>query len=102
MVDRSCGWKKLAIPYYPTNDGKENPYLLFTIEEKTVSKYLGISLKEVDELNILEFKFYLRDAFIYNCSLTSEGIDYLINAKRLEMTEPERGKLREKMKGQHK
>lgn len=70
-----------------------------SIELKMVSKYLGISFFEVMELNILEFKFYLREAFIYNYSKTEEGIDYLINAKRLETVEPERDKLRQKMKG---
>lgn len=90
--------KKLIIPYYPTdNDSKENPYIIFTIEEKTVANYLGISLFEVLELNILQFKFFLREAFIYNCSQTESGIEYLNNAKRLETTEPERGKLRQKM-----
>jgi hypothetical protein len=48
----------------------------------------------------VEYKFYLREAFIYNCSMTEEGIEYLINAKRLETTDPERDKLRNKMKGQ--
>lgn len=94
------GWtKKLKIPYYPTNNNgnKENPYILSTIEEKIISNYLGISLIEVLELNILQFKFFLREAFIYNCSQTESGIDYLISAKRLETTEPERNKLREKM-----
>lgn len=28
--------------------------------------------------------------------MTSDGIEYLINAKRLETTEPERDKIREK------
>lgn len=40
----------------------------------------------------------LREAFIYNCSMTEDGLEYLINAKRLEETEPEREKLRKKMK----
>ena len=58
--------KKLTIPYYPTNndDSKENPYILSTIEEKTVAHYLGISIFEVLELNVLQFKFFLREAFI--------------------------------------
>lgn len=90
--------KKLAIPYYPiNNDSKENPYILSTIEEKTVANYLGISLFEVLELNLLQFKFFLREAFIYNCSQTENGIEYLINAKRLETTEPDRDKLRKRM-----
>lgn len=57
-------------------------------------------MQQVQELNILEYKFYLREAFIYNCSMTNEGIEYLNNAKRLETTEPDREMLREKMKGQ--
>lgn len=88
--------KKLAIPYYPAKkDEKRNPYDIQTIEYKTISKYLNISIFEVDELDIIEFKFYLREAFIYNCSMTAEGIEYLINAKRLETTKPEMDKLRE-------
>ena len=81
--------KKLEIPYYPkkNKDGKENPYIIETVEEKTISKYLNISLFEVEELDVVEYKFYLREAFIYNCSMTEEGIEYLINAKRLETTD---------------
>jgi len=79
--------KKLEIPYYPKNDGKENPYIIETVEEKTISKYLNIPLFEVDELDVVEYKFFLREAFIYNCSQTEEGIEYLQNAKRLETTD---------------
>lgn len=50
---------------------------------------------DVEKLDVVEYKFYLREAFIYNCSMTKEGIEYLMNAKRLETTEPERDKLRE-------
>jgi hypothetical protein len=32
--------------------------------------------------------------------MTEEGIEYLINAKRLETTEPERDKLRKKIEEQ--
>ena len=90
--------KKLDVPYYPKKkDGKENPYIIETVEEKTISKYLNIYLFEVDKLDVVEFKFYLREAFIYNYSLTEEGIEYLRNAKILETTHPERNKLRKKM-----
>ena len=89
--------KKLLIPYYPKDDGKEkNPYIIETVEYKTVSKYLGIPLFEVEELDIVEYKFYLREAFIYNSSMTEEGLEYLRNAKRLEEVNPEREKLRER------
>lgn len=60
-----------------------------------MSKYLNISFFEVENLDVVSFKFFLREAFIYNCSMTEEGIDYLINAKRLESTDPDREKLRE-------
>ena len=96
------GWrdskhKKLRIPYYPTNEGgKENPYVIETASYKMVSNYLMVSLFEVDALDIIEFKYYLREAFIYNCSKTPEGLEYLINAKRLEQVEPDRASLRDK------
>lgn len=51
---------------------------------------------EVEELDVVEYRFYLREAFIYNCSMTEDGIEYLKNAKRLEEINPEREKLREK------
>ncbi len=97
------GWrntkrKKLEIPYYPKSDSEEFPYELETIEEKSVSKYLGIPLLEVDELDVLEYRFFLREAFIYNCMQTEEGRTYLKNAKRLETTTPERQKLRKTFK----
>ena len=86
------------LPYYPKKkDGKENPYIINSVEEKTISKYLNIPLFEVDELDVVEYQYWLREAFIYNCSLTEDGVDYLINAKRLETTDPERDKLRKKM-----
>lgn len=97
-VMENVNQKKLEIPYYPREkDGKENPYIIETVEEKTISKYLNIPLFEIDELDVVEFKFYLREAFIYNSSLTDEGIEYLRNDKRLETTDPERNKLRKKM-----
>lgn len=93
--------KKLEIPYYPkqNKDGKENPYIIESVEEKTISKYLNIPLFEVDELDVVEYKYWLREAFIYNCSMTEEGIEYLNNAKRLETTNPDREKLRQKKNG---
>ena len=42
---------------------------------KKISKYLNIPLFEVDELDVVEFKFYLREVFIYNSSLTEKGIE---------------------------
>lgn len=53
----------------------------------------------MDELDVVEYKYWLREAFIYNCSMTEEGIEYLNNAKRLETTDPDREKLRQKKNG---
>lgn len=97
MGKRDTKLKKLLIPYYPKDDGKEkNPYIIETLEYKTVAKYLNIPLFEVEELDVVEYRFYLREAFIYNSSMTKEGIEYLKNAKRLEEVNPEREKLRER------
>lgn len=102
MGRRNSKLKKLIIPYYPKNDGKEeNPYIIETVELKIVSKYLNIPLLDVEELDVVAYRFFLREAFIYNCSQTEEGIEYLKNAKRLEETEPERDKLRQKYGGRN-
>ena len=99
---RNSKLKKLEIPYYPKDDGKEkNPYIIETLELKTVSKYLNIPLLEVEELDVITYRFFLREAFIYNCSMTEEGIEYLKNAKRLEQTEPERAELRAEFGGRN-
>lgn len=75
-------------------------YIVESIGEKRVAEYLRISILEVDELDLIEYLFFKREAFIYNCSQTEEGREYLRNAKRLEQTSPDRKKLREKFKKQ--
>lgn len=49
---------------------------------------------EVGNLNILDYKYFLREAFIYNSSKTESGREYLKNAKRLETTDIDRVSLR--------
>lgn len=75
-------------------------YIVESIGERTVAQYLKISMLEVEELDLIEYLFFLREAFIYNCSQTDEGREYLRNANRLEQTSPDRKKLREKFKNQ--
>lgn len=75
-------------------------YIVESIGEKRVAEYLRISMLEVEELELVEYLFYLREAVIYNNSQTEEGREYLRNAKRLEQTSPDRKKLREKFKNQ--
>ena len=75
-------------------------YIVESIGEKRVAEYLRISMLEVDELDLVSYLFYLREAVIYNNSQTEEGREYLRNANRLEQTYPDRKKLREKFKNQ--
>ena len=75
-------------------------YIVESIGEKRVAEYLRISMLEVDELDLVSYIFYLREAVIYNNSQTEEGREYLRNANRLEQTSPDRKKLREKFKNQ--
>lgn len=50
---------------------------------------------EVEELDIILYLRYRRDAFIYTLSQTEKGRDYLNNAYRLEQTTPDRKSLRD-------
>ena len=75
-------------------------YIVESIGEKRVAEYLKISLLQVGELNLVEYLYFLREAFIYNCSQTEDGREYLRNANRLEQTSPDRKKLRENFNNQ--
>ena len=50
---------------------------------------------EVNQLDFYDYWIYRRDAFIYEYSQTEKGLEYLENAKRLEIKEPDREQLRE-------
>lgn len=52
-----------------------------------VAKYCNISLFQVLELEVYEFYFLLRDAFIYGYSQSESGREYLKKSWRLEQTE---------------
>lgn len=61
-----------------------------------VSKYTGLNMLEVEELDLLDYLLYRRDAFIHHMSQTEKGEEYLKNAYRLEQTKPDREALRNK------
>ena len=71
-------------------------YKLVSHREKIISKYCNISILDVEELDLVEYLFFYREAVIYNCMQTDDGIEHLKNAHRLQQTEPDREKLREK------
>jgi hypothetical protein len=61
-----------------------------------VSQYTGLTMLEVEELDLIDYLVYRRDAVISALSKTEKGIEYLNNAWRLEQTKPDRGALRNK------
>lgn len=91
--------KKLEAPYYPggSNDVGHEWYV-YTIEAKYIADYCNITISDVDELDLIEYLCYLRDARIYNLSMTEDGQKYLKNAWRIREVKPDREKLRDKHK----
>lgn len=59
-----------------------------------VAEYTGLTMLEVNNLDIIDYLGYRRDAFIYKLSQTDKGREYLDNAYRLEQTAPDRKSLR--------
>ena len=96
MVGKRKKLKKLKIPYYPSNEEDEGNYRTNTIEEKIICEYTGYNFRDLEDLEVLEYWLLLRDAVVYNYMQSEEGREYLENCYRMEQTEPERGKLREK------
>ena len=71
-------------------------YDVYTRGEKMVADYSGLSFVEIEDLPIDVYLLLLRDAFIYKQEQTEEGRKYLADCWRLEQTEPDRKKLRER------
>lgn len=61
-----------------------------------MSRYTGLNMLEVDNLDYIDYLQYRRDAFIYFLSQTEKGEEYLDNAYRLEQTSPDKESLRRK------
>ena len=68
----------------------------YTINDKYVADYCNIPIMDVEELGLVEYLCYLRDATIMMLSRTQDGQKYLKNAWRIKQTAPDRQKLREK------
>lgn len=56
-----------------------------------------MSITEVENLDLIEYLVYRRDATIYMLNQTEEGQEYLRNAWRIREVAPEREKLRKKL-----
>lgn len=61
-----------------------------------VAEYTGLDVHEIGELDMDEYLYYLRDAFIHNMNKTEEGRKYLENAYFYKQTKPDRARLRDK------
>lgn len=94
---RNTKRKKLIIPYYPT-DSSTDIYDVETIEYKLVSDYCNCNFNNVYNMDYFYFLYMLREAFIFKMMQTESGQEYLENAHRLEVTSPNREKLRNKFK----
>ncbi|MCM1328369.1 MAG: hypothetical protein NC253_02925 [Ruminococcus sp.] len=78
----------LTIPYYKTEKSPNDvKYTVYTELDKLVSDYANMSLYEIDDIPVTEYRLILRDAFIYKLSQTEKGREYLKNAYRLTQTE---------------
>lgn len=63
-----------------------------------VAEYTGLTLPEVRELDYLQYLTWRRDAYIHYLTRTEAGQEYLDNAWRMEQTEPDRARLRQKLR----
>ena len=62
-----------------------------------MSDYTGLDFLQVAELDYLQYLIWRRDAYIDRLSQSEEGQEYLKNAYRMEQTQPDRKRLREKI-----
>lgn len=65
-----------------------------TANYKAVADYTNMSIPDVENLDIFEYWGLLHDAWIYNCSQTEHGREYLENAYYYSQTKPDRQALR--------
>lgn len=58
--------------------------------------YTGLNLNEIQLMELDEYLFYMREAYIYSLNQTEKGREYLDNCWRITQTRPDRQALREK------
>lgn len=87
--------KKIVIPDYPS-DMEAIPWVLYTGSESIAAEYAHISIFEVMELDIYDFRILLRDAVIRMKMQTEDGRKWLKDAYRITQTAPDMDKLRKK------
>lgn len=58
--------------------------------------YTGLNLNEIQLMELDEYLFYMREAYIYSLNQTDKGREYLDNCWRIKQTRPDRQALRKK------
>lgn len=61
-----------------------------------VAEYTGLNIREIGEMDLDEYMYYFRDAFIHSMNQTENGRKYLENAYYYKQTKPDRARLRAK------
>ena len=84
------------MPYYEGGEKQEYHYRPDTEREHLVARYTGLNFKQIDELELDEYLFYVREAYTYRLNQTEEGREYLFNCWRMTQTTPDRNALRER------
>lgn len=77
-------------------DEGHHHYINTTWSRRLVSEYTGLNFFQVGQLDYGVFLLWLRDAYIYGLNRTEEGREYLDECWRLQLTEPDRQKLRQR------
>lgn len=73
------------MPFFP--DGAQDEGLPYDMElywEHVVAEYLGTTVTEVLDLDLVDFLALRREAFIASMSKTQDGREYLENCKMFE------------------
>lgn len=68
------------MPYCPESNGERAFFRNSTQEEKIVAEYTRLNFNEINDLNVVDYWTYRRDAVIYNCNQTEKGREYLEKA----------------------
>ena len=84
------------MPFYPQEGESKVRYETYTRGEKQVIDYTGLTLIDIQELDLDVYLFLMREGYIYDLSQSPEGREYLENCWRLEQSKPDREALREK------
>ena len=82
------------MPWYPNEEEPGHSYAVETIAEKLVADYARVALFDVEEMDYIEARVILRDAFIAKLNATEQGREYLNKAWLLSRTDNDRDKSR--------